>query len=135
MLAAATALAGITGAATVESHVHQFSKREFELIGHDEVLKSYDYIIAAGGLAGLVLALRLSKDANTNALVLEAGTIGDERERDIDTPAGTYYASIVGSDLDWRYATVNQPRLNNRDIYWPRGKVLGGSTAMNAINC
>ncbi|KAH6901670.1 GMC oxidoreductase-domain-containing protein [Coprinopsis sp. MPI-PUGE-AT-0042] len=109
------------------------SKQEFRLIGHDEVLKSYDHIITAGALAGLVLALRLSEDANTNALVLEAGTSGDERERDIDTPAGTYYASIVGSDLDWRYATVNQPRLNNRDIYWPRGKVLGGSTAMNAM--
>ncbi|KAH6903612.1 mala s 12 allergen [Coprinopsis sp. MPI-PUGE-AT-0042] len=135
MLAAATALAAMTmtGAAAVESHVHQFSKREFRLIGHDEVLKSYDYIIAGGGLAGLVLASRLSENANTTVLVLEAGTSGDHRKRDIDTPAGTYYASIVGSDLDWRYVTVNQPRLNNRDIYWPRGKVLGGSTAMNAM--
>ncbi|KAH6886012.1 mala s 12 allergen [Coprinopsis sp. MPI-PUGE-AT-0042] len=151
MLAAATALAGITGAAMVESHVHQFSKQEFSLIGHEEVLKSYDYIIAAGALAGFVLALRLSEDANTNALVLEAATSGDERERDIDTPAGTCYASIVGSDLDWRYATVNQPKAEHpRHLLAPwkggflsyspilelaltQDQVLGGSSAMNAM--
>ncbi|KAH6901674.1 mala s 12 allergen [Coprinopsis sp. MPI-PUGE-AT-0042] len=151
MLAAATALAAMTGAAAVESHVHQFSKQEFRLIGHDEVLKSYDYIIAAGGLAGLVLASRLSEDANTNALVLEAATSGDERERDIDTPGGTCYASIVGSDLDWRYATVNQPKAEHpRHLLAPwkggflsyspilelaltQDQVLGGSSAMNAM--
>lgn len=135
VLAAATALAAVTGATALNtgSHLHQYSKREFRLIGQDEVLKSYDYVIAGGGLAGLVLANRLSADAGTSVLVLEAGKSGNERKRDIDSPAGAYYASIVGSEYDWRYVTTNQPRLNNRDIYWPRGKVLGGSTAMNAM--
>ncbi|KAJ2911986.1 hypothetical protein MD484_g8424, partial [Candolleomyces efflorescens] len=108
-------------------------KREFTLIGEDEVLKSYDYVIAGGGLAGLVLASRLSEDSSRSVLVLEAGMSGDEVKSRVDSPAGAYYQSIVGSDYDWKHVTENQPNLNNRDISWPRGKILGGSTAMNAM--
>ncbi|KAF6760889.1 mala s 12 allergen [Ephemerocybe angulata] len=67
-------------------------------------------------LAGLVLASRLSEDSSRRVLVLEAGL-----QRRCDAPAGAYYESI------------KQPMLNNRGIYWPRGKILGGSTAMNAM--
>ncbi|KAJ2922756.1 hypothetical protein H1R20_g14329, partial [Candolleomyces eurysporus] len=109
------------------------SKREFTLVSEDEVLKSYDYIIAGGGLAGLVLASRLSADSSRSVLVLEAGLSGDEVKDRVDSPAGAYYQSIVGSDYDWKHVTVEQPNLNNRDISWPRGKILGGSTAMNAM--
>lgn len=111
------------------------------LIGQSDVQKSYDYIIAGGGLAGLVIASRLSEDASTSVLVLEAGKSGDEVATQVsayiilfcflgmtpdeseDTPSGAYYTSIVGSDYDWQHVTVPQPNLNNRVVGWPRGKV------------
>ncbi|KAG2012253.1 aryl-alcohol oxidase [Coprinopsis cinerea AmutBmut pab1-1] len=117
----------------VDSQTHRYSKREFTLINQDEVLKSYDYVIVGGGLAGLVLASRLSEDKDTSVIVLEAGLSGDEVKEDIDAPAGAYYNSIVGTDYDWKYDIVNQQYLNNRGGQWPRGKILGGSTAMNAM--
>jgi choline dehydrogenase len=44
-------------------------------------------------------------------------------DESVDTPAGAYYSSIVGTDYDWQYVTVPQPNLNNRVVGWPRGKV------------
>ncbi|KDR81161.1 hypothetical protein GALMADRAFT_1122939 [Galerina marginata CBS 339.88] len=98
-----------------------------------DIQTSYDYIIAGGGLAGLVLASRLSEDSSVSVLVLEAGKSGDEIAERINTPAGTYYSSMVGTEYDWQHGTVPQPNLNDQTIGWPRGKVLGGSSAMNAM--
>lgn len=50
-----------------------------------------------------------------------------------DTPADTYYNSLVGSAYDWAYNTVAQAGLSNRALYWPRGKTLGGSSAINGM--
>ncbi|KAF5341211.1 hypothetical protein D9611_006106 [Ephemerocybe angulata] len=108
-------------------------RRDFTFIDQDQVLNEYDYIIAGGGLAGLVLASRLSEDSSRRVLVLEAGLSGDAVKDRVDAPAGAYYESIVGTDYDWKHNTEKQPMLNNRGIYWPRGKILGGSTAMNAM--
>ena len=111
------------------------------LVGEGEVEKSYDYIIAGGGLAGLVIASRLTEDASTTVLVLEAGKSGDAVASQIstyiilfcflgmtpdeteDTPSGAYYSSIVGTEYDWQHVTVPQPNLTNRVVGWPRGKV------------
>jgi choline dehydrogenase len=90
-----------------------------------------DYIIVGAGSAGCVLANRLSADSNNQVSLLEAG--GDDRYRFwVQIPIGygkTYYQKAV----NWMYETVPQPGLNGRSSYWPRGKVLGGSSSINAM--
>ncbi|KAF8075294.1 hypothetical protein FPV67DRAFT_1476885 [Lyophyllum atratum] len=97
------------------------------------IADSYDFIIAGGGLAGLVIASRLTEDSNTTVLVLEAGATGDEVGDSINPPDATYYNSLVGTPYDWQHVTVPQDKAGGRVLAWPRGKVLGGSTAINGM--
>ncbi|KAG5651440.1 hypothetical protein H0H81_008644 [Sphagnurus paluster] len=97
------------------------------------VADSYDFVIAGGGLAGLVIASRLTEDPNTTVLVLEAGATGDAVGDSINPPVGTYYNSLVGTSYDWQHVTTPQQNAAGRTIRWPRGKVLGGSTAINGM--
>ncbi|WP_144898176.1 GMC family oxidoreductase [Luteimonas cucumeris] len=90
----------------------------------------YDYIIIGAGSAGCVLANRLSEDPSVKVLLLEAGP------RDwhpfIHMPAGL--AKLVGQKgVNWNYDTAPEPQLNHRMLWWPRGKVLGGSSSINAM--
>ena len=90
----------------------------------------YDYIIVGAGSAGCVLAHRLSEDPACRVLLLEAGP------RDwhpfIHMPAGL--AKLVGQKgVNWNYDTAPEPHLDNRRLWWPRGKVLGGSSSINAM--
>ncbi|KAG9091485.1 hypothetical protein FS749_016519, partial [Ceratobasidium sp. UAMH 11750] len=103
------------------------------IVYNDQIDAAYDFVIAGGGLAGLVLASRLSEDANTTVLVLEAGASGDAVKSRIDIPGNAYYSSLLGTDYDWQYVTEPQARLGNRRLPWPRGKTLGGSTAVNGL--
>jgi choline dehydrogenase len=90
----------------------------------------YDYIIVGGGSAGCVLANRLSAEASTRVLLLEAG--GADFARDIfSIPAS--YSQPFRTAYDWAYQTEPQKHLQNRALYWPRGKVLGGSSSINAM--
>ena len=90
----------------------------------------YDYIIVGGGSAGCVLANRLSADAHNRVLLIEAGPV--DRNPFIHMPAGL--ARLVNNrKLNWSYDTASEPQLNNRTLWWPRGKVLGGSSAINAM--
>ncbi|MEE4330441.1 MAG: choline dehydrogenase [Wenzhouxiangella sp.] len=92
--------------------------------------KSFDYIIVGAGSAGCVIANRLSADPTVEVLLLEAGP------RDwnpfIHMPAGL--SKLVNfKSLNWNYNTEPEPALNNRRLYWPRGRVLGGSSSINAM--
>jgi choline dehydrogenase len=90
----------------------------------------FDYIIVGAGSAGCVLAGRLTENPNSRVLLLEAG--GKDWHPFIHMPAGL--AKLVGQDsINWSYQTEPQKELNNRRLYWPRGKVLGGSSSINAM--
>ena len=88
-----------------------------------------DYVVVGTGSAGSVVANRLSADPSVQAVLLEAGP--RDKDKFIHIPAG--FAKLFGSDMDWDYRTEPQKELDGREIYWPRGKVLGGSSSMNAM--
>ena len=90
---------------------------------------TFDYIVIGGGTAGCVLARRLSEDPNVTVLMLEAGGRGHSPKLHI--PAA--YPDLFRTPYDWGYATEGQPRFNCRRLYWPRGKVVGGSSAINGM--
>jgi choline dehydrogenase len=89
----------------------------------------YDYIIVGAGSAGCVLASRLSENPDARVLLLEAGPpdVADE----IHMPAAVNL--LFKSAYDWDYRTTPQDRAGGRAVYWPRGKVLGGSSSINAM--
>ena len=89
----------------------------------------YDYVIVGAGSAGCVLAARLSENPATRVLLLEAGPPDDADE--IHIPAALNL--LFQSTYDWDYRTVPQDRAAGRPIYWPRGRMLGGSSSMNAM--
>lgn len=90
----------------------------------------FDYIIVGAGSAGCVLASRLSEDGRFRVLVLEAG--GSDRRFWIRTPIG-YGRTFYDPRVNWMYLTEPDPGTGGRIGYWPRGKVLGGSSSINAM--
>ncbi|WP_136706058.1 GMC family oxidoreductase N-terminal domain-containing protein [Agromyces sp. H66] len=90
---------------------------------------TYDFIVVGAGSAGCAVAARLSENSAHSVLLLEAGPRDDRLE--IRIPAA--FSKLFHSELDWDYDTEPQPQLNGRRIYWPRGKVLGGSSSINAM--
>ena len=85
-------------------------------------MASYDYIIVGAGSAGCVLATRLSEDANVSVLLIEAG---GGKSMFVDMPAGIKVLYTSGR-YNWRFWTEPQRHLDNRRIYIPRGRVIGG---------
>ncbi|MBO6543355.1 MAG: choline dehydrogenase [Alphaproteobacteria bacterium] len=93
-------------------------------------MSEFDYIIIGAGSAGCVLANRLSSDPKNKVLLLEAGS--KDSSVLIHMPAGV--GGLIGTDkANWCYETEGQPHLNNRRMFWPRGKVLGGSSSINGM--
>ena len=88
-----------------------------------------DFVIVGTGSAGAVLANRLSADSRTNVVVLEAGPM--DKNKFIHIPAA--FSKLFRSPVDWDYLTEPQKEVAGREIYWPRGKMLGGSSSMNAM--
>ena len=95
----------------------------------DAMRNSFDFIIVGAGSAGGVLANRLSEDPRTTVALIEAG--GPDKKQEIHVPAA--FSKLFKGPCDWAYFTDEQPHMNNRKLYWPRGKVLGGSSSMNAM--
>ena len=90
----------------------------------------YDFIIVGAGSAGCVLANRLSRDPSHKVLLLEAG--GRDRNPLFRLPMlmGKLFHSGI---YNWHYHTEPEPYLNGRSLYWPRGKVLGGTSTINGM--
>jgi choline dehydrogenase-like flavoprotein len=92
--------------------------------------KHFDIIVVGGGTAGLAVASRLAEgDASLTVGVLEAGGQAERREQDIVIPA--FYGRSLGGKHDWKFETVSQRGLGGRSLLWPRGKILGGTSALN----
>jgi len=93
-------------------------------------LNTYDYIIVGAGSAGSVLANRLTASGTHSVLVLEAG--GSDRRPYVQVPIG-YGKTYYDKNVNWKYHTEPEKQLDNRTSYWPRGKVMGGSSSINAM--
>lgn len=96
----------------------------------EELAGDYDYVIAGAGSAGCVVANRLSENPKTKVLLLEAG--GRDNWIWFHIPVG-YLFAIGNPRSDWMFETTEQAGLNGRKLNYPRGKVLGGSSAINAM--
>ncbi|MBE0612988.1 MAG: GMC family oxidoreductase N-terminal domain-containing protein [Burkholderiales bacterium] len=93
-------------------------------------VREFDYIVVGAGSSGCVLANRLSANARHSVLLLEAG--GPDTSPWIHIPIG-YGKTIFDRRINWGYETEPEPELGGRRIYWPRGKVLGGSGSVNGL--
>ena len=93
-------------------------------------MSEFDYIIIGAGSAGCVLANRLSENPANKVLLIEAGS--KDNNFLIHMPAGV--GNLIGTEtVNWYYYTEEQKHLNNRKMFWPRGKVLGGSSSINGM--
>ncbi|KZT24059.1 GMC oxidoreductase [Neolentinus lepideus HHB14362 ss-1] len=101
-----------------EKDLHRISKQTF------------DYVVIGGGTAGCVVASRLSEDPNVRVLLIEAGGRHDTQPF---TKIPIAFAKLFKTSADWAYDTVSQPCLNSRKLFWPRAKILGGCSSMNAM--
>jgi choline dehydrogenase len=89
----------------------------------------FDYVLVGAGSAGCVLANRLSADPDVTVLLIEAG--GSDRAMNVRIPAA--FSKLFRTERDWNYDSEPEPHLGGRSLYIPRGKMLGGSSSMNAM--
>ncbi len=89
----------------------------------------HDYVIVGAGSAGCVLAARLSEDPDTSVLLIEAGP--PDTNDNIHVPLG--YLKLAGTEVDWHYWSAPEPECDERRLPLPRGRVLGGSSSVNAM--
>jgi choline dehydrogenase len=91
--------------------------------------EQFDYVVVGAGSAGCVLAARLSEDPDVRVALLEAG--GEDTQPEIHVPAA--FPALFKSNLDWDLLGEREPGLDNRRLYLPRGKMLGGCSSINAM--
>ena len=92
---------------------------------------TYDYIIIGAGSAGCVLANRLTADGTKTVLLLEAGP--KDNSILVKMPAGVGALLPNKGDYNWGFWTEPEPHMENRVLYWPRGRGLGGSSSINGM--
>jgi choline dehydrogenase len=92
-------------------------------------MSSYDYVVVGGGTAGCVVAARISEDPDVRVLLIEAGQ--HDATDAMGVPA--QWLALLGSDVDWGFRTVPQTGLGGAVLEYPRGRVLGGSSGINAM--
>ena len=90
---------------------------------------TYTYIVVGAGAAGCVVANRLSSDPAHRVLLLEAG--GRDRNPLIHIPVG--FTKLTTPGVNWGFSTVPQPQMDGREMWYPQGRTLGGSTSINAM--
>ena len=91
---------------------------------------TFDYVIVGAGSAGCVLAHRLSENPGINVALIEAG--GRDNNPWIHVPAG-YYRTMLDPTVTWQFGSGPEPHLNDRIVNWPRGRVVGGTSAINGL--
>jgi choline dehydrogenase len=91
--------------------------------------EAFDYIVIGAGAAGCAVASRLSEDTNRSVLLLEAG--GPDSSYLIHIPVG--FTKLTSPKFNWGFETVEQTQLNNRTMWYPQGRTIGGSTSINAM--
>jgi choline dehydrogenase len=89
----------------------------------------HDVVIVGGGTAGCVLASRLTEDPDVSVLLLEAG----RRSRRLEVRIPAAFSKLYRTEVDWGDSTTPQAALDGREVVFPRGRMLGGSAAMNAM--
>ena len=89
----------------------------------------FDFIVVGAGSAGCVLANRLSRDPSCRVLLLEAGP--EDRAKEVHIPPG--FTKLFKTELDWAFETEPEPHCAQRRLFWPRGRMLGGSSSLNAM--
>jgi choline dehydrogenase len=95
-------------------------------------IRTFDYVVIGAGSAGCVLANRLTADGRHSVLLLEAGP--PDRSPWIHLPIG-YGKTMFHPRYNWRFETEPEAGMNNRRVYWPRGRGLGGSSSINGLIC
>ncbi len=100
------------------------------LVGAGRLEKGFDYIVVGAGSAGAVLAARLSERPEIRVLLVEAGP--EDRSWQLSMPAALTYP-LGNTRFNWAYETEPQKELSGRRLYWPRGRVLGGSSSINGM--
>ena len=96
---------------------------------HVVTVDTFDYVVVGAGASGAALAAKLTENGTHTVLLLEAGLV--DKKTEVHIPAA--FSALFRSELDWNYDTTPQPELGGRTIYWPRGKMLGGSSSINAM--
>jgi choline dehydrogenase len=95
-----------------------------------QTISEADYVVVGAGSAGCVMAARLSEESGTKVILLEAG--GEDKNMWIHIPLG-FGKTFADPRLNWCYETEPDPGAGGRKIFWPRGKVLGGSSSINGM--
>ena len=93
-------------------------------------MNNIDIVIVGAGSAGCILANKFINNTNYNILLIEAGPV--DKSLVIDIPLG-YGMTFYNKKINWNFYSQKQSKLNNREIYYPRGKVLGGSSSINGM--